>query len=88
MPARKPFAKRGRDDLARLRQAGLSRLHVGLETGDKELLAIIQKGATPEEMVAAGLRAKEAGFEYSLDAWALAGKSAREQHAQGTAGKF
>ena len=59
---------------------------MGLETGDKELLAIIHKGATPEEMVAAGLRAKEAGFEYSLYVLlGIGGEERWEQHAQGTA---
>ena len=82
----KTICKKRPEDLARLRQAGLSRLHVGLETGDKELLAIIQKGATPEEMVAAGLRAKEAGFEYSLYVLlGIGGEKRWEQHAQGTA---
>ena len=37
-------------ELRRLREAGLSRLHIGLETGDDELLAYVQKGATADEM--------------------------------------
>jgi len=37
-----------------------------LRRGDRQLLKDIDKGATPEEMVEAGKRAKEAGFEYSL----------------------
>ena len=82
----KTICKKQSEDLQRLRAAGLSRLHVGLETGDKELLSIIQKGATPEEMVAAGLRAKEAGFEYSLYVLlGIGGEELWEQHAQGTA---
>jgi radical SAM superfamily enzyme YgiQ (UPF0313 family) len=82
----KTICKKPLEDLQRLRTAGLSRLHVGLETGDKELLSIIQKGATPEEMVAAGLRAKEAGFEYSLYVLlGIGGEERWEQHAQGTA---
>ena len=36
------------------------------ETGDRDLLKEIEKGATPEEMVEAGRKAKKAGFEYSL----------------------
>lgn len=82
----KTICKKPLEDLQRLRTAGLSRLHVGLETGDRDLLSLIQKGATPEEMVAAGLRAKAAGFEYSL--YVLLGIGGEEhwsQHAQGTA---
>jgi radical SAM superfamily enzyme YgiQ (UPF0313 family) len=82
----KTICKKTLEDLTRLRAAGLSRLHVGLETGDRELLSLIKKGATPEEMVEAGLRAKEAGFEYSLYVLlGIGGEERWEQHAQGTA---
>src|SRR4030042_5763956 len=60
------IAKKDLDDLKQLRKAGLVRLHVGLETGDAKTLAFIQKGATPEEMIEAGRKAKEAGFALSL----------------------
>lgn len=73
-------------DLRRLREAGLTRLHVGLETGDPELLEDIRKGASPDQMVQGCLRAKEAGFEVSL--YVLAGIGGEErwrQHAEGTA---
>jgi radical SAM superfamily enzyme YgiQ (UPF0313 family) len=53
------------EELRRMREAGLSRLHIGLETGDDELLAYIKKGATADEMVEAGRKAVEAGFEVS-----------------------
>jgi radical SAM superfamily enzyme YgiQ (UPF0313 family) len=64
----------------------LTRLHVGLETGNRELLKEIEKGATPEEMVEAGRKAKEAGFEYSLYVLlGIGGEGKWEQHAKGTA---
>ena len=79
--ARKPF-----DDLEKIRKAGLTRLHVGLETGDRELLQEIKKGATPEEMIEAGKKAKRAGFEYSLYVLlGIGGEEKWEQHARGTA---
>jgi radical SAM superfamily enzyme YgiQ (UPF0313 family) len=82
----KTLCKKPVEDLKKLREAGLNRLHVGLETGDRELLAIIHKGATPEEMVTAGLKAKEAGFEYSLYVLlGIGGEQRWEQHARGTA---
>lgn len=74
------------EDLAQLRQAGLTRLHLGLETGDDELLEFIDKGATAEEMIEAGRRVKEAGM--SLSEYVILGMGGQdkwEQHARGTA---
>ncbi|MGB7574458.1 MAG: radical SAM protein [Thermodesulfobacteriota bacterium] len=80
------IAKKPLEDLIKIRQAGLTRLHVGLETGDRELLKEIEKGATPEEMAEAGRKAKEAGFEYSLYVLlGIGGEEKWEQHASGTA---
>jgi radical SAM superfamily enzyme YgiQ (UPF0313 family) len=82
----KTIAKKPLEDLIKICQAGLTRLHVGLETGDRELLKEIEKGATPEEMIEAGRKAKEAGFEYSLYVLlGIGGEEKWEQHAQGTA---
>jgi radical SAM superfamily enzyme YgiQ (UPF0313 family) len=81
------IAKKALEDLIKIHQAGLTRLHVGLETGDRELLKEIEKGATPEEMVEAGRKAKEAGFEYSLYVLlGIGGEDKWQQHARGTAG--
>jgi radical SAM superfamily enzyme YgiQ (UPF0313 family) len=82
----KTVVKKSMDDLKLLREAGLSRLHIGLETGDAELLEIIQKGATPEEMILGGKKALEAGFELSEYIMpGLGGREMWEQHARGTA---
>jgi radical SAM superfamily enzyme YgiQ (UPF0313 family) len=82
----KTIAKKPLEDLIKIYQAGLTRLHVGLETGDRELLKEIAKGATPEEMIEAGRKAKEAGFEYSLYVLlGIGGEEKWEQHARGTA---
>jgi len=82
----KTLAKKSIDDLKRLREAGLTRLHVGLETGDRDLLKEIAKGATPEEMVEAGRKAKAAGFEYSLYVLlGIGGQEKWQEHARGTA---
>jgi radical SAM superfamily enzyme YgiQ (UPF0313 family) len=51
--------------LKECRKAGLDRLHIGLESGDAEVLKRLCKGATPEDMVKGGRKAKEAGFEVS-----------------------
>jgi len=75
-----------RDDLARLREAGLTRLHLGLESGDDEVLRRVRKGATAQEMIDAGLKVKEVGFELSEYVMpGLGGRAASRQHALNTA---
>jgi radical SAM superfamily enzyme YgiQ (UPF0313 family) len=81
----KTIVKKSLEDLNKIHQAGLTRLHVGLETGDQELLKEIGKGATPEEMIEAGRKAREARFEYSLYILlGIGGEEKWEQHAKGT----
>ena len=73
-------------ELKRLRNAGLSRLHIGLETGDDELLAYVQKGVTADEQVQAGRKAVAAGFEVSEYFMpGLGGRERWEQHAHNSA---
>jgi radical SAM superfamily enzyme YgiQ (UPF0313 family) len=82
----KTLVKKAPEELERICQAGLNRLHVGLETGDRNLVKEIQKGATPEEMIEAGRKAKKAGFEYSLYVLlGIGGEKGWEGHAKGTA---
>ncbi|MGA2467580.1 MAG: radical SAM protein [Thermodesulfobacteriota bacterium] len=82
----KTLFKKPIEDLERIYQAGLTRLHAGLETGDRDLLKAIEKGATPEEMIEAGRKAKKAGFEYSLYVLlGIGGEEKWERHAKGTA---
>ena len=50
------------EDLIALAQAGLSRIHIGLETGYGPLLEYMNKGATPEIHIDAGRKVKEAGI--------------------------
>jgi radical SAM superfamily enzyme YgiQ (UPF0313 family) len=54
------------DFLVATRKAGLDRLHLGLESGDPVVLERLRKGATPEQMVKGGQKAKKAGFEISF----------------------
>lgn len=61
----KTLARKEPDALRRLREAGLTRLHVGLESGCDEVLAFMQKGTTAAEHLLAGRKALEAGMELS-----------------------
>ena len=56
------------EELAALRQAGLYRLYLGVETGSDALLKAVNKGVTAEEMLEAGRRIVTAGF----DLWVMA----------------
>jgi radical SAM superfamily enzyme YgiQ (UPF0313 family) len=62
----KTLMKLGTERLKGIRKAGLTRVHVGLESGDKETLEFMQKGVTPEEIIAGGRAAKEADLELSF----------------------
>ncbi|MEE9202557.1 MAG: radical SAM protein [Dehalococcoidia bacterium] len=73
-------------EMEALARAGLNRLHIGLETGDDELLATMQKGATAAHMVQAGRRVKAAGISLSMYVMpGLGGTSRTRQHALNTA---
>ncbi len=57
--------KRSVEQLTSLREAGLDRIHIGLESGSDEVLALVKKGITAERHIVAGCRVKEAGIELS-----------------------
>lgn len=52
-------------ELRMLREAGLKRIHSGMESGDDEVLRTICKGADREGVIRAGKMVKEAGIELS-----------------------
>lgn len=74
------------DDLKELRKAGLSRLHMGMESGDRVTLERTGKGTTPEEIIEAGRRVREAGIELSeYYVVGLGGTERARQHARESA---
>ncbi|MBW2072880.1 MAG: radical SAM protein [Deltaproteobacteria bacterium] len=78
--------RKGLRALKQLKEAGLSRLHVGLESGDDQVLRKIKKGTTAAEQIQAGLWVREAGIELSeYVILGIGGKEATESHAQETA---
>lgn len=73
-------------ELQALYQAGLSRLHMGLESGSDEVLRKVRKGASQALHIKAGLMVVEAGMELSLYVMpGLGGRALSSEHARQTA---
>jgi hypothetical protein len=51
--------------LARMRAAGLDRVHIGFESGSDEILRFMDKGVTKAQQIEAGRKIKAAGMELS-----------------------
>jgi len=82
----KTLMKLGSDRLKKIKNAGLTRVHVGLESGDEKTLEFMQKGATPQEIINGGKVAKKSGLELSF--YILIGAGGKErikEHAIGSA---
>jgi hypothetical protein len=78
--------KKTPDALKRIRQAGLDRVHIGLETGYDPLLKLMKKGVTGEQHVEAGRRLVAAGMEVSEYVMpGLGGREMWREHAVETA---
>ena len=73
--------KKGPNDLKRLREAGLKKLYMGLETGDGELLNEMKKGTTPKKLVEAGRMVLKSDIELSQTIIiGLGGKNGSKKH--------
>jgi radical SAM superfamily enzyme YgiQ (UPF0313 family) len=73
-------------ELKELRELGLKIAYLGVETGDKELLKRIKKGATYDEIVEAGRKIKQAGITLSVTViLGLGGVEGSKNHALNTA---
>lgn len=78
--------RKGADQLQTLAQAGLGRIHVGVESGDDVILTRIRKGATAQDHIRAGQIARAAGLE--INAYVMVGIGGQERseiHARETA---
>lgn len=74
------------EELAQLREAGLTRLYIGPESGDDATLKRIAKGSTFAEHVAAAARSRAAGIELSVIVLlGIAGTERAQEHARATA---
>lgn len=70
------------DTLKEIADAGLNRIHIGMETASDQVLALVRKGASKEIHVEAGLKVKRAGMELSeYFLVGLGGSEHSEEHA-------
>ncbi len=81
------LARRTPEQLALLVEAGLTRVHLGLESGADEVLMAVDKGCTSGDLVAAGENVVRAGLELCFYLMpGLGGRAAAAAHVAGSAG--
>ena len=74
------------DALKQIRQAGLDRVHIGLETGYDALLKLMKKGVTAAQHIESGKKLLKAGMEVSEYVMpGLGGQEMWQEHAVETA---
>lgn len=74
------------ESLKKIGEAGLDRVHVGLETGYDPLLKLMKKGVTGAQQIEAGRKIREAGLELSEYVMpGLGGQEMWKEHATVTA---
>jgi hypothetical protein len=74
------------EQLKEMADAGLNRIHIGLETASDKILKMIRKGVTKEIQIKAGIKARNAGMEVSeYVLTGIGGSEFWEEHAAETA---
>jgi radical SAM superfamily enzyme YgiQ (UPF0313 family) len=74
------------DEFKQLKEAGLIRIHAGMESGSETVLKMIRKGITPDDIIEAGTKVVAAGIslsEYIMPG--VGGRTLSEEHARETA---
>ena len=69
------------EEFKQLKEAGLTRIHAGLESGSEKVLKMIKKGIKPEDIIEAGRKVMEAGIslsEYIMPG--VGGRTLSEEH--------
>ena len=82
----KTMKRKSIEDLKQLKEAGLARIHSGMESGSANVLALIRKGNTPDDILSGGLHVVSSGI--SLSEYIMPGVGGRrfsEEHAKETA---
>ena len=78
--------KKSLEEMKQLREQGLNRIHIGLESGSDKVLKFMKKGVTKEQHIEAGQKVMNAGIELSEYYMpGLGGKELWEEHAIETA---
>jgi radical SAM superfamily enzyme YgiQ (UPF0313 family) len=73
------------EELKALREAGLKLVFVGLESGDQEVLDLMNKGVTVQEQIESVVKANRAGIQTSVTVIiGLGGRKLSRQHAINT----
>jgi radical SAM superfamily enzyme YgiQ (UPF0313 family) len=79
------ICRKGAEGMQQLAAAGLSRIHVGLESGDDTILRRIRKGTDSRQQIEAGRLTMDAGIELSLYViLGIGGKERTADHVRGT----
>ncbi len=58
-------SRKSLDEMKELKDAGLSRIHIGMESGSDNVLKFMKKGATAAKHIDAGIKVREAGMTLS-----------------------
>lgn len=82
----KSMKRKSLEDYGRLKEAGLTRIHSGMESGSLNVLKRIQKGIRPEDILKGGVRVVASGISLSLYTMpGLGGRDLSREHALETA---
>lgn len=80
--AAQDILRKSDEELAALQKAGLGIIYIGAESGDNGILEMIHKGATAEEVIAAGQKLKRCHIQTSVTLISgLGGRGKVEEHA-------
>ena len=80
------LVKKSISELKAIREAGLDRIHIGMESGSDRVLEFVKKGVAAAQQIEAGRKVVEAGMELSEYFMpGLGGKELTEDHARESA---
>jgi len=75
------FNRKSVEELKELKQAGLSTVYAGLESGDRLILEQVKKEMTPDEVISGMAKAKDSGIEVLLSfIFGLGGRERSREH--------
>jgi radical SAM superfamily enzyme YgiQ (UPF0313 family) len=81
----KSILRKSLKDLQELRHKKLGIIYMGLESGDRQTLERVQKGVTPEQMIEAAGRVRQAGIKLNVTILlGLGGRDRSREHALAT----